>query len=332
MRPVSFSARNNHYNPDEPRDEFGRWTTGGSSGKAMPTWSHSSQDWPLPNPSPVGRARTLLGHAIVGLYPEFTLPSDKEAKAFSQLLTAWNDANHLDDQTFHNLFVGNKLASRATTCLMREAAQGAKNAETIDQMIAASHPLTQAINAIGPDCWPQTLQCQAETVVKGRESQGNGNVVNNNQAQDEPNGYLDKIAKEVNPAHGDKNCADIVDAVIARLRGLDPDAVAKNSQGVDLQQVKRKYRITIQDPVSFDTIFNTIRNGGDGTIAIIVIATPDYKNGHVVVIANDKGRVGMVEGQDVGRGPAKEITSPREANERYNRDGSNIIGYGIVPP
>ena len=51
---MSSSNSNSHYNPDEPRDSRGRWTSGGS-------------DWrknPLPNPSPTGRAHTLLGHAL----------------------------------------------------------------------------------------------------------------------------------------------------------------------------------------------------------------------------------------------------------------------------
>jgi hypothetical protein len=263
MAGVGSSVSNSHYNPDEPRDQLGRWTTGGSSGKTLSTRARQSQDWPLPNPSPVGRARTLLGRGIVGLYPAFTLPSDKESKAFCQLLKAWNDADHLDDQTFHDLFVGDKLASPATTRLMREAAQGAKCAETIDQMIAASHPLTQAIKAIGPDCWPDTLhklQGQAEAVVNGGVSQ------NSNEARTwafpiidpyvenfitTPDESLDKIAKEVNPSHGTENCADIVDAVIARLKGIDKNAVAKNGHGGKLNQYEQKYRTHIQAPVTF---------------------------------------------------------------------------------
>ena len=310
---VGVSASNNHYNPDEPRDRLGRWTAGGSSGKAMPTWTPSSQDWPLPNPSPVGRARTLLGHGIVGLYPEFTLPSDKEAKAFSQLLKTWNDAAHLDDQTFHHLFVGDKLANLAnlanlaTTRLLREAAQGAKNAETIDQMIAASRPLTQAIKAIGPDRWPDTLQRlqgRAEAVSNGSGSQSDGNVLtgfldwlnwlaNNVTVIHEAEGPLGEIAKEVNPTNDGRNCVYIVYAVVARLRGIDPKAVAPaGAYRFDSDKINKLFKIKFQSG-DFNEIFDRVIRGGDGTIAIVRIMFPD-RTGHVVVIANFKGQIGII--------------------------------------
>jgi hypothetical protein len=174
MAGIGSSTSDNHYNPDEPRDWRGRWTTGGSSGRNPSIQDRRSQDWPLPNPSPVGRARTLLGHGIFGLYPQFTLPSDKEAKEFSRLLKTWNAAADLDDQAFHDLFVGDQVTNLATTRLMREAARKAAEAETIDQMIAASRPLTRAIKAIGPDRWPdrlQWLQGRAEAVINVSETQ-----------------------------------------------------------------------------------------------------------------------------------------------------------------
>jgi hypothetical protein len=76
-----------HYNPDEPRDWHGRWTTGGSS------W----RDTPLGDPGAAGRARTLLGHARVGAWQKGVLsdvawPTPAEAARFSRLLAAWNAA------------------------------------------------------------------------------------------------------------------------------------------------------------------------------------------------------------------------------------------------
>jgi len=192
----------------------------------------------------VGRARTLLGHGIVGLYPEFRLPTDKDARAFSQLLKSWNDAADLDHQTFHHLFVGDRLASLTTTCLMREAAWNAAKAETIDQMIAASHPLTQAIKAIGPDCWPDTLQRlqkKAETVAEGRNGQ-NKEIIqagwfeslfgNKNKEKE----FLDSIARDVNPTNSGDNCEKIMDAIIERLRGTNPDAVAEAGMGAEYKR------------------------------------------------------------------------------------------------
>jgi hypothetical protein len=70
MSTVSQSNTNSHYNPDEPRDERGRWTTGGSSWRANP----------VRRPSPAGRAHLLLGHALAsawhqGLIRQFKLPT-----------------------------------------------------------------------------------------------------------------------------------------------------------------------------------------------------------------------------------------------------------------
>jgi hypothetical protein len=284
----------------------------------------------------VGRARTLLGHGIVGLYPEFRLPTDKDARAFSQLLKSWNDAADLDHQTFHHLFVGDRLASPATTRLLREAAQGAENAETIDQMIAASHPLTQAIKAIGPDRWPDTLQRlqgRAEAVSNGSGSQSSGNILTgfldwftNNTEKDEPEGPLDKIAKEVNPTNDDQNCAYIAYAVVARLRGIDPKAVAPAGKGVSVTEVERHFGIKFQ-PGDFDDIFERVARGGNGTIAIIRIKFPGGIN-HVVVMANYNGYIGIIEGQY----PKRAIVSPDDANEVYNRSGRSRISYGILPP
>ncbi len=264
----------------------------------------------MPNPGPVGRARTLLGHGIVGLYPKFALPGDQEAKAFSQLLKAWNDADHLDNQTFHHLFVGDKLASLATTRLLREAAQGAKNAETIDQMIAASRPLIQAIKAIkaikaiGPGRWPDTLQSlqgRAEAVAEGRNDHSTDiiqagwfdSVFGNENKEKE---FLDSIASEVNPTNSGDNCEKIMDAVIERLRGTNPDAVAEAGRGVGWPEIKKHYKIAFVLG-SFDEIFTKVREAGDGAIAVIGIIYPNGVS-HVLVIANVGGVVGIIDGQD----------------------------------
>jgi len=87
------------YNPDEPRDWHGRWTSDGSS------WRNA----PLRDPSRVGRADLLLGHGRFGVWQkglmrEFVLPTPAEAQRFSRLLTAWNAASDLDDETFRDLF------------------------------------------------------------------------------------------------------------------------------------------------------------------------------------------------------------------------------------
>jgi hypothetical protein len=184
------------------------------------------------------------------------------------------------------------------------------------------------------------LQCRAEALVTGSGSQSNKEertwaipiidpFVLNLLAP--PVESLDQLVKEVNPSHGDKNCADIVDVVIARLTGINPDAMARNINGANLESFESRYNIKYG--TAFANIFDRVRKGGEGTIAVIVVTTPDRRSAHTIVIANYKGQVGIIEGQDWGtRGPAKVITSPREANERYNWDGRHLIGYGIVSP
>ena len=175
-----FRGSNNHYNPDEPRDSRGCWTNGGTS----------STDWALCDPSEIGRARTLLGHGRFGLYPKFTQPTDDEARDFARLLRAWNAASGLDDQRFHDLFVGDKLASLATTRLMREAARKAAAANTIDQMIEASRPLTAAIKAIGPSRWPHVLRGIELCAEQAEQIRGSKGIIQLTMAPQDPFGIM----------------------------------------------------------------------------------------------------------------------------------------------
>ena len=154
-----FSGSNNGYNPDEPRDERGRWTSGGAS----------SPDWPLRDPSPAGRAWTLLGHGMLPF--SLQLPTQAEAERFSRMLAAWNAAEALDDQSFHDRFTGALVKDLAITRLLREAARNAAEARTIDQMIAASRPLARAIKAIGPNQWPTVVQA-LEATAESPPAQG----------------------------------------------------------------------------------------------------------------------------------------------------------------
>jgi len=152
-----------HYNPDEPRDGRGRWTTGGSS------W----RDNPLRNPGAVGRAHTLLGHALAsarhqGIIRQFSLPTQAEAEGFARTLGAWNAAANLDHDSFHDLFTRGLVDKPATVSRLRRAAAGSVQAETIGQMVDASRPLTAAIKDIGGERWPwmrQELGERAKSVM-----------------------------------------------------------------------------------------------------------------------------------------------------------------------
>ncbi len=149
----SFGTRVSHYNPDEPRDDHGRWTTGGSS------WRKNL----LRDPSPIGRARTFLGHGLVGAFQQglirnIAYPTPAEGKRMSHLLAAWTMAACLDDQSFHEHFTDGLVQNPKTLRSLRDAVARAAKAQTIGQMIEASYPLTAAIKAIGGDCWPKTLR------------------------------------------------------------------------------------------------------------------------------------------------------------------------------
>jgi len=159
------------YNPDEPRDWHGRWTSDGSS------WRNA----PLSDPSRVGRADLLLGHGRFGawqkgLIREFVLPTPAEAQRFSRLLTAWNAASDLDDETFRDLFIDGLDIAPATLHRLRDAAAGSAQAETMGQMIQASTPLTDAIKAIGVDRWDRMLaglEDRADAAMPKRPGSGN---------------------------------------------------------------------------------------------------------------------------------------------------------------
>ncbi len=114
---TAFSGNaTSHFNPNEQRDERGRWTSGGSS------WRNT----PLRNPSAVGRAHTLLGHALAGvchqgLIREFKLPTDTEAQRFSLALAAWNAASNLNDERFRDRFTRGLVDDIATVRRLRHS-------------------------------------------------------------------------------------------------------------------------------------------------------------------------------------------------------------------
>jgi hypothetical protein len=133
-----------------------------------------------------------LGHGRFGawqkgLIREFVLPTPAEARRFSRLLTAWNAASDLDDETFRDLFIHGLDIAPATLHRLRDAAAGAAQAETMGQMIQASTPLTDAIKAIGADRWPgmlEGLEDRADAAMP--KSSGSGNRTAFRDHEDQP--------------------------------------------------------------------------------------------------------------------------------------------------
>jgi len=146
-----------------------------------------------------------------------------------------------------------------------------------------------------------------------------------------PSVALFGIATAVNPLAGTINCGNIIDAVISRLSGADPLATAPATQDGTFEDIGQRHGTQIEWGHSFQDSFSAVSDGGDGTIAILGIQYSGGTASHVVVMANDHGTVGIVEGQDWGAGnPPEVITTPQRANERYNPDGGSDVGIGIV--
>ena len=145
-------------------------------------------------------------------------------------------------------------------------------------------------------------------------------------------GALNAVANAVNPSGSIENCGNVLDAVVARLNGTDPDATSPADQDGSFDEIEERFNTDITWGSNFQDAFNAVRDGGDGTMAVVGI---DYSGdgSHVVILANQGGTVGIVEAQNWGEGqPAGAITDIDAANQRYNPDGGSNIGYGIIPP
>jgi len=140
---------------------------------------------------------------------------------------------------------------------------------------------------------------------------------------------MQAIADGVNPENGTINCGQIIDAVTSRLDGTDPDATVPRGRDGSFDDIADRYDTDIEWGNSFDDAFDAVRDGGDGTTAIIGI---DYRNGnsHVVTMTNQDGQVGIIEGQDGGAGGQTRgvVTNADDARARYGA-GSDV-GIGMV--
>lgn len=143
---------------------------------------------------------------------------------------------------------------------------------------------------------------------------------------------MEAIVSAVNPANSVQNCGLIIDAVIDRLTGSDPQAVAPDQMNGSFAEIEQRHGMTMAWGHTFSDAFQAVRNGGNGTIAIVGIQYSGGTASHVVVMANDHGSVGILEGQNWGpNDPREVITTPERANARYNADGGSNVGFGLIP-
>lgn len=148
-----------------------------------------------------------------------------------------------------------------------------------------------------------------------------------------PGAALADAVAGVNPSGSVVNCGNIIDAAAARLSGADPKAVAPAGQDGSFTDIEGRFNTSLTWGSDFNTAFDAVRDGGDGTMAIVGIGYSGGTASHVVLLANDHGTVGIVEGQNWGPGnPPEVITDVARANTRYNSDGGSNIGWGLVKP
>ncbi|UOG74478.1 toxin glutamine deamidase domain-containing protein [Hymenobacter tibetensis] len=140
------------------------------------------------------------------------------------------------------------------------------------------------------------------------------------------------IARAVNPLNGQQNCTHITEAVVARLRGTNPDAVAPDLPARSLAELEAVHNTTVEFGKNFYDIFKQIQEAEEGTAAVVVTLPKEGGIGHVVTITNHNGTATIIEGQDWGPGLTKEvITSPSRAIRRYGDEEAVHVGLGLIP-
>ena len=146
---------------------------------------------------------------------------------------------------------------------------------------------------------------------------------------------LKAIAKAVNPLNGMTNCSHITEAVVARLRGIDPEAVAPDAPTRTIRQIEAIHNTAFAFGTDFHEAFNTIANSPEGTIGLLLTVpkTEGDVMGHVVTIVNRKGIPTIIEGQHWDAyNPAETITSSTRAARRYGDEDRVHLGLAILPP
>jgi hypothetical protein len=144
------------FNPDEPRDERGRWTGDGAPALAGASW----RDKPLFDKSSAGRGAALAMHANLSMRetfrhrPRWSDPASGES--LGRLLPRWNAAARLDDETFRDRYLGNRVGLD-TVHAIRAATETAMRARTAGDMARAGSHLAIAIRAVGIENWPRFL-------------------------------------------------------------------------------------------------------------------------------------------------------------------------------
>lgn len=126
------------------------------------------------------------------------------------------------------------------------------------------------------------------------------------------------------------NSGYITEAIVARLRGTHPAAVAQNAGPRLLRDIEASLGVQLQKVADFDEVFGRLASHGPGTHALLLILGRHDVNAHVVVITNQKGVPTIIEGQSWGPAyPAGVLTSAAQAQARY---GTAVdLKMGLIP-
>jgi uncharacterized Zn-binding protein involved in type VI secretion len=139
------------------------------------------------------------------------------------------------------------------------------------------------------------------------------------------------VVQAVNPKNGQNNCGHIIDAANDRLTGKNPNAVAPDEQDGSFSDIEKRFNTKIDYHKTFQQAYDAVKQGGNGTSAIIAVIYSN-NNSHVILMNNDNGTVGILEGQNWNASnPSGVITDVSAADSRYNGDGKSNVGYGIIP-
>ena len=148
---------------------------------------------------------------------------------------------------------------------------------------------------------------------------------------------LKAMPKAVNPENGMTNCTHITEAVVARLRGTDPEAVAPATGNLrKIPEIEAMYGIAFQrEPgTDFHKAFREIASMPEGTIGLLVMLPKGPGSmGHIVTVVNNNGKATIIEGQHRNAyNPAELITSSTQAERRYGDEDATHLMMAILPP
>ncbi|HVJ52587.1 MAG TPA: hypothetical protein VM689_09010 [Aliidongia sp.] len=156
------------YNPDEARDEKGRWTSDGlssraGSGRVTAAWREKA----LPDSSASGTGMALAGHVALYLPPQMRRRVDWADQAqgtrLVRLLGCWNADAHLSDEVFRARYLSGGVED-ATVRNLRMAAAEASKAATHGQLSDAARHLADAVRHVGIDRWSGFVERAAAKV------------------------------------------------------------------------------------------------------------------------------------------------------------------------